>query len=100
MFSFLGTCVQYGFYGTALATAGVGYILHKTIPSDDSFHKFRSETEPTSGSQTVDKIVINTFGGVDFQHYVIFKLALLKHSPTSKDKTIFIGLANNWIRLK
>lgn len=97
MFHFLGTCVKYSFYGTVL-TAGVGAaFLYKTKPSNESFHKFRSETEVTTGSEIVDSVVLNTCFNVNFQDYVVFKTASysLKFSQ-GNIKRIYIGAANNW----
>jgi len=72
--------------------------LHKTLPSDESFHRFRSSSEPSSGSETIDKIAIGVVGALVIDNYFFFKLASL---GMAKDrKNYYLGVANNWVPMQ
>ena len=96
MFSFLGTCVKYSFYTSAAIAIGAGFFLNKTLPTDDSFYKFRASTEPSFGS-TIDKIGMNVTGIITIDNYVIFKLATIM---IGNSKVYYGGAMHNWVKIK
>lgn len=96
MGSIISTIVSCSFYGTIFGSTLLGLFLHKTLPSDESFHTFRSKTEPTSGIGFVDKIVVNTFGAPEFKNYQLFKTVTLRGGKN--DVARWFGIGNNWYR--
>jgi len=96
MGSIISTIISSSFYGTIFGFTLLGLFLHKTLPSDESFHTFRSKTEPTSGISFVDKIVVNSFSTLEFKNYQLFKTVTLRGSKN--DVAQWFGIANNWYR--
>lgn len=95
MFSFLASCVKYGFYTSVIVGVGAGFFLNKTLPSDDSFSKFISTTSGT-GCHTLDSIGLAVATNTQISNFVVFKLATV---AIGKDKLYYGGALHNWAKL-
>jgi len=95
MGSIISTIISCSFYAAIFGIGVAGVFLHKTLPSNESFHAFRSKTEPTSGIGCVDKLIVNILGAPEFKNFIIFRTVTLRDT---KYTARWFGIANTWFR--